>query len=60
MEHQKVYEYLKESELDWTLVCPPEIVSQLATGSFVTKANYTPEPDNYKINSRRPGFVYAG
>jgi len=51
LEHQKVYEYLKESNLDWTLVCPSEILNQSATGEFITKANYAPEPDKYKINA---------
>jgi putative NADH-flavin reductase len=51
MEHKKAYEYLNESGLDWTFVCCPDIINQEATGSFVTKASYPPEPNNYKINS---------
>jgi len=50
-EHQQAYEYLKASSLDWTFVCPPNIIDADATGSFITKANYTPEPNNYKINT---------
>jgi putative NADH-flavin reductase len=47
LEHKKAYEYLKESSLDWTMVCPPEIVNQTANGKYVTNADYVPEP-NYK------------
>ena len=50
-EHQQAYEYLKASNLNWTFVCPPNIVTADATGIFTTKANYTPEPNNYKINA---------
>lgn len=44
-EHQKAYEILNASGLDWTLVCPPELVEGEATGHFITSANYLPEPD---------------
>jgi putative NADH-flavin reductase len=50
-EHQKAYEYLKESALDWTFVCPPNIINHEATGSFTINANYPPEQNNYKINA---------
>lgn len=50
-EHEKVYEYLKESDLDWTLVCPPAIIDHEVTGSFITKADFPPEPHNDIINS---------
>jgi uncharacterized protein len=49
LEHKKAYEYLKESDLDWTFVCPPNIIDHEVTGSFITKANYAPEPNNNKI-----------
>jgi uncharacterized protein len=49
LEHKKAYEYLKESDLDWTFVCPPNIIDHEVTGSFITKANYPPEPNNNKI-----------
>ncbi|MGF2414818.1 MAG: NAD(P)-dependent oxidoreductase [Ferruginibacter sp.] len=50
-EHQQAYEYLKESTLNWTFVCPPNIINHQATGSFTTNANYPPEQNNYKINA---------
>ena len=51
LEHKKAYEYLNESGLNWTFVCPPNIIDHEATGSFITKANYPPEPNKYKINT---------
>jgi len=50
-EHQKAWEYLKESGLDWTFVCPPDIKDEGPTGSYITAANYPPTPNNYKINA---------
>ena len=50
-EHQLAYEYLNESGLDWTFVCPPDIINHEATGVFTTNANYVPELNNYKINA---------
>ena len=48
-EHQKAYEYLTASNLDWTFVCPPDILNGEATGEFVTNADYPPIPNHYKI-----------
>lgn len=50
-EHQKAYEYLKESDLDWTMIGSPEIINNGPTGSFITKANYEPEPNKDHINA---------
>lgn len=50
-EHQKAYEYLKESDLDWTMIGSPEIINNGPTGSFITKADYEPEPNKYRINA---------
>ena len=51
LEHKKAFDYLNESDLDWTFVCPPNIIDHEATGSFITKSNYAPEPNNNKINA---------
>jgi uncharacterized protein len=51
LEHKKAYDYLNESGLDWTFVCPPNIINQEATGAFSTNANYPPAQNNYKINA---------
>ena len=50
-EHQLAWEYLKESDLDWTFVCPPNIIDAGPTGDYTTNANYPPEKNNYKINA---------
>ncbi|MBS1753455.1 MAG: SDR family oxidoreductase [Ferruginibacter sp.] len=50
-EHQKAYELLKESSLNWTFVCPPDIINAGPTGNFTTAADYPPVPNNYKINA---------
>jgi uncharacterized protein len=50
-EHKKAYELLNESGLDWTFVCPPNIINEGPTGSYTTNSNYPPEPNNYKINA---------
>ena len=50
-EHKKAFELLNESGLEWTFVCPPNIINEGPTGNYVTKANYPPEPNNYKINA---------
>ena len=51
LEHKKAYELLNESGLDWTFVCPPNIINEGPTGSYITNASYLPEPNNYKINA---------
>jgi uncharacterized protein len=48
-EHFKAYEYLKASDLDWTIVCPPDIIDGDATGHFITAADYPPTPDSNRI-----------
>ena len=50
-EHEQVFHDLNTSGLNWTLVCPPNIIDHEATGSFITNANYLPQPDNNSINS---------
>ena len=51
LEHKKAFELLNQSNLNWTFVCPPNIINAGPTGSFVTNADYLPEPNNYKINA---------
>lgn len=51
MEHLKAFEYLKESMLDWTFFCPPHIIDANETGYFITRENYVPIPNEYKINA---------
>lgn len=50
-EHRKAYEILKASELDWTFVCPPDLIDAEVTGIFHTAANVPPMDNKYKINT---------
>lgn len=50
-EHLKALRYLEASELDWTMICPPQILPHEATGNFITEANYPPTPNNMHINA---------
>lgn len=50
-EHFKAYEYLKASNLNWTMVCPPDIIDAEPTGDFITAADYPPSPDSFRINA---------
>jgi hypothetical protein len=50
-EHQKAWEYLKESDLDWTFICSPNIIDADPTGDFITSTNVVPIPDNSRINA---------
>ncbi len=50
-EHLKAYEILKASDLNWTFVCPPDLVDAEVTGIFHTAANVPPTQNNYKINT---------
>jgi len=50
-EHWKAYQYLKDSGLDWTIVCPPEIVDDEATGVFHSFADYLPPAYSDSINA---------
>jgi putative NADH-flavin reductase len=51
LEHKKAFELLNQSELSWTFVCPPNIINEGPTGIYVTKGDYPPEENKYKINS---------
>ncbi len=55
-EHLKAYQYLKTSQLDWTMVCPPEIIDSEPTGDFITSSDYVPIPDSNKISTADLAF----
>ncbi|MET0785294.1 MAG: NAD(P)H-binding protein [Paenisporosarcina sp.] len=42
-EHAKVYEQLKDTDLEWTIVCPTYLPDGEATGQWRTKVNFLPE-----------------
>jgi uncharacterized protein len=50
-EHLQAYLYLKESDLDWTIVGAPNILEEDATGGFITSTDYPPNPNKGKINA---------
>ncbi|MEP7144498.1 MAG: SDR family oxidoreductase [Ferruginibacter sp.] len=50
-EHFKAYEYLKASDLDWTIVCPPDIIDAEVTGHIITAADHLPAPDSHQVTA---------
>jgi putative NADH-flavin reductase len=50
-EHRKAYEHLKDSPLDWTFVCSPDIINEGPTGNYITNKDYPPQPNLNKINA---------
>ena len=49
LEHLQAYLYLKDSSLDWTFVCSPNILDEEKTGNYITNADYPPTPNNGEI-----------
>lgn len=50
-EHWEAYQHLLNSGLQWTMVCPPQIVDAESTGLYTTAADKPPVTNNFKINS---------
>jgi uncharacterized protein len=50
-EHRKAYEYLKNSMLNWTFVCSPDIMNDGPTGNYITTKDYPPQPNKNHINA---------
>ncbi|MBC6492299.1 NAD(P)-dependent oxidoreductase [Flavihumibacter stibioxidans] len=50
-EHQKAWEELLGSGLNWTFVCSPDIIDADPQGNFITAANVFPEGAQSRINS---------
>ncbi len=48
-EHLQAYLYLKESGLNFTFVCPPNILNTDTTGNYTTSKDIAPEPNNWEI-----------
>jgi uncharacterized protein len=51
LEHKAAFETLANSALDWTFVCPPNIVDGEPTGQYHTAADHPPVPNNYRITA---------
>ncbi len=50
LEHFAAYNYLKESNLDWTFICPSNILNQPFNGNYLTSLNYPTNPNKDEIN----------
>lgn len=50
-EHQKAWEQLEASGLNWTFVCSPDIIDADPVGNFITSADHFPDGARTKINS---------
>lgn len=50
-EHRKAYISLKDSPLDWTFVCSPDIINDGPTGNYITAKDYPPQPNLNRINA---------
>ncbi len=48
-EHLQAYLNLRNSPLDYTFVCAPDIQDEDGRGSFITAADYPPVPNHFKI-----------
>jgi uncharacterized protein len=51
IEHKKAFDYLQNSSLSWTFVCPPMIVNEPPTGNFSTLKDYPPTANNFNISA---------
>lgn len=40
IEHFEAWQHLQNSSLDWTMVCPPDLVDAEFTAKFITKKDY--------------------
>lgn len=49
LEHLAAYQTLQNSNLDWTLICPPNIVDEDGTKNYITYDNFPPHPNKYQI-----------
>ena len=50
-EHYQAYGYLMASTLNWTFVCPPDIINAGPTGVYHTAASHPPAASINKINA---------
>ncbi len=50
-EHLAAYQYLQASNLEWTFICPADIKEEAPAGNYITRINYPPEPNSWKITA---------
>ncbi|MHA6260140.1 NAD(P)-dependent oxidoreductase [Sporosarcina sp. CAU 1771] len=58
-EHRKVYEFLKESNLDWTIVCPTYLPDGEAEGLYRIERNFLPENGKRITVEDTASFAYG-
>lgn len=49
LEHLAAYRILESSMLQWTFICPPNILDKDATENYTTSENFPPVPDKYQV-----------
>ncbi|NCU02667.1 MAG: NAD(P)H-binding protein [Chitinophagaceae bacterium] len=50
-EHRKAFEHLKNSDLNWTFLCSPDIINEGPTGNYITAVDYPPKPNKNHVNA---------
>ena len=58
-EHRRVYETLRASSLEWTLVCPPRMPSGMRTGRYRTAVDKLPEGGTTVSAEDVAAFTYS-
>jgi len=58
-EHHKVYNMLRQSELDWTIVCPTYLPDGVAVGDYRTERNLLPEDGKQIAVGDTASFAYG-
>lgn len=56
-EHRRAWEALRDSALDWTYACPPDIPDREATGAFRVLGNVMPEVPKALANGDLAHFM---
>jgi uncharacterized protein len=51
LEHLAALHLLENSLLDWTFICPPNIINEKCNGNYTTAETYLPQPNNWQISS---------
>lgn len=57
-EHHRVYDMLRESQLDWTIVCPTYLPDEECIGEYRVEIDYLPEGGTKISVSDTAQFVY--
>ncbi|AZI42969.1 NAD-dependent epimerase/dehydratase family protein [Deinococcus psychrotolerans] len=58
-EHQKAYEMLRDSPLDWTVICPTYLPDGEAVGGYRTQRDYLPVDGQQISTGDTAAYAYA-